>query len=811
MKMATHAEEFKNLMSNLLLANPITTKGRGALTSLGFYITEEEYLKKLYVDPFTIYERELTELPNPGIDPDYTYGYMKQVERNTLMDVQKSFESRLKKLDDSLFVIKGGAGSGKTTYVHHLQQECSDLKFCFCDFEEASKAIGLFGIPYDFGNKFNNNVWKFVSIIISKVDRTLFAKRNWEDFSSHTEYIKKIYEQYHRYFSDLNSEIPVVDEQGMWEFFECFEKYVEGKENHSEFQKRLKYFITTRFDLFEREKQHKEAVTYVCGILIRLFLCLNRISVDRGEEKKHICVIDNIESFIPFDEVHPIQECELQTIMNGVSDSTSRIRPTIQKWKEKYTDYKTFFGFLLVTRDTSVSLAEYRHYDDYIRESEIDITTWFCLDDVYNKKIDYFREHVGCLEENIYYKTYRNILADVSHYNWGMYEFICRMFNNNYRRIGLDVVNTIVNQPEVELEYFNDRWSYSQAHSESHAVKHLCRKFVFRILLDHIQRTSYFDYLLVEKKNAASRRKSILDINDKSSYARKVATILYRVSLTEKNGVPDHFTLFPELVYAVLKPPYGADNPSEEQISDLAAVLYLMNETRNQNTNWAPLIMIKFDIEQAYNKENLKSELIKQWKLYESNGGGITPAMQKYGVRIRSAGAFFAKMVPDFEYFACRFAPTYPALLVRENLRKNSVKGSYKCLDLIRIVRENAFQCVDEVLNRDYNFFDSTGLGGTDINKGDRFALLFNRSSLYKWIYAPTANGTLIPHPWRILNHHIGYLRHYIEYVNGLDSTDLSAEDRNNITRGIQAEIETYSAKLKSINVERGDYFNNYR
>lgn len=806
--MATHAEEFKSLMSNLLLADPITTKGRGALTSLGLHITEEEYLKKLYVNPFTLYERKMKEIPDSGTDPDYIYGYAQQVELNTLRDVQKSFESRLNKLDDSLFVIKGGAGSGKTTYVHHLQQECSHLKFCFCDFEEASKAVRLFGIPYDFGNKFNNNVWKFVSIIISKIDRTLFLKRNWIDFLSHSEYIKKILEKYRRYFSDLNGETPIVDEQGIWEFFECLKKYAERKENRNEFQERLKNFITMKFDLFEREKQHKEVVAYVCGILIRLLLCLNRISVDNGKEKKHVCVIDNIESFIPFDEVHPIQECELQTIMNGVSDSTSRIRPTIQKWKEKYADYKTFFGFLLVTRDTSVSLAEYRHYDDYIRESEIDITTWFCIDDIYDKKIDYFKEKIGSLEENTYYKTYRNILSDVSHYNWGMYEFICRMFNNNYRRIGLDLVNAVVNQPEDELKYFNDKWKYSQLHQECQALKHLCRKFVFRILLDHIQRTKYFDLLLVEKKDAASRKKSILDINNKSSYARKVATILYRVSLTEKNGVPDRFTLFPELVNAVLKTPYGADSPSEEQIGDLASVLYLMNETRNQHTNWAPLIMIKFDIEQAYNQDNLKSELIRQWKLYESNGGSITPAMQKYGVRIRSAGVFFAKMVPDFEYFACRFAPTYPALFVRENFQKDSEKRSYKCLEVIQIVRENAFQCIDEVISRDYNFFDSTGVGEIDINSGKRFSLLFNRDSIYKWIYTSTANGTLIPHPWRILNHHIGYLTHYKEYVNGLDDSILSFEDRRNITKGVQIEIEAYITKLKSISVERKDYLN---
>ena len=34
--------------------------------------------------------------------------------------------------------------------------------------------------------------------------------------------------------------------------------------------------------------------------------------------KKYVCGIDNIEYFVPFDKDHPIQDCELQIILNGV-------------------------------------------------------------------------------------------------------------------------------------------------------------------------------------------------------------------------------------------------------------------------------------------------------------------------------------------------------------------------------------------------------------------------------------------------------------------------------------------------------------
>ena len=119
-----------------------------------------------------------------------------------------------------------------------------------------------------------------------------------------------------------------------------------------------------------------------------------------------------------------------------------------------------------------------------------------------------------------------------------------------------------------------------------------------------------------------------------------------------------------------------------------------MNETRNNKTHWAPLIMIKFDTEEIYTKQNLIAEMLWQWKAPDSDSKN--QRVNKYGVRITEAGSFFAKILPDFEYFACRYVPQYPALLVRENLKATSGGASYQCLDIIKIVRNSAFQCIDE-------------------------------------------------------------------------------------------------------------------
>lgn len=797
--------QFKKLMLNVLLADPITVKGKGALTALGFNISELDYLNDLYVEPFTLYNHVSEETLDEQADPDLDYAA--KVELKSLMAKKDSFETRLKELGDSLFVIKGGAGSGKTTYVHHLQQEFENIKFCFCDFERSSKAISLFGVPYDFGTKYESNVWKFVSILATKITHVLFSEENYVGFSQHVDYAKAIIETYKQYFSIMEGEKTIVDEQEMWEFFSIIGNYANGKDSYNQFQKKLKTHVVNKFEMLENKKNHKEAVTYMSSILIRLFLCLNRIRMRLGNEKKYVCVIDNIEYFVPFDEEHPIQECELQVILNGVSASISRFRPIIDTWKELFENYETFFGFLLVTRDTSVSIAEYRHYDDFTKESEIDIAKWFCVDDIYETKIDYFEDFLKDLENDPFYKAYRNIIGDMSQYNWGMHDFVCRMYNHNFRRIVFDVVNAISIQPKDDLAYFNDKWEECCNNTGFKATKHMCRKYIFRILLDYIQQSKYFDDLLVEKRNASLRKNTREKGNDKSSYARKIATTLYRVSLQQNAENDNDFVTFPEIIKAVLKPAY-LELSKPQQIEDLASILYLMNETRNQKTNWSPLIMIKFDSEQVYNKRNLTLEMKKQWNSYIKNGNSLKDCFKKYGVRITSAGGFFAKMIPDFEYFACRFAPDYPALLVRENLkacRGKDGKDSYKCLEFIKIVRENAFQCIDELLERDIAFFRYPG---TTLQYANRFAPLYNRNSPYKWFYGTNINGALIPHPLRILNHQIGYLQHYLEYIMEISEEYLKQEDKEKIIDGIQIEIRRYTEKTRNIKLNNKDYFN---
>ena len=805
--MLSNSEQFRKIMSNIVIADPITSKGKDALSELRISISETDYLEKIYVPPFTFFNYSNSEISNSEIDPDYEPGYVKTVELNSLNGSKTAFENKLRSLADSFFVIKGGAGTGKTIYVHHLEQECPSIHFCFCDFESSSKSISLFDVPYDFEDKYSSNVWKFISILSAKVSKLLFYKYKEYGFSSLRKYIKSIINVYKRFFSIVEGEITIVDENDMWSFFTILQNYSNNKLIPTKsFKNELANHISKKYDEFEKQNMHHQAVVYVCGILIRLFFCVNRLLDQKGINKKFICVIDNIEYYVPFDEVHPIQECELQTIMNGVSEAISHIKPKAMIWRKIFPEYENFFGFLLVTRDTSVTLADYRQYDDYTKDSEIDITSWFYLEDIYKLKAIYFGDVIEKLELNPYYTAYQNIISDISLYNWGMHDMICKMYCYNNRRIGFDVVNAIAYQPESDIVYFNEMWSQcTKKDYDNWSLKHLCRKFVLRVILDYIQRTEYFNALMVEKNRTETKKKKIIDsdYNNSSSFARKIATTLYRFDI-ESVGETKEFMTFPEIVEAVLAPPYLSDLPSKEQIEDLASILYLMNETRNSITNWSPLIMIKFDTEKAYNKGSLAHELFEEWSNYKKNNT-IDNDYHKYGVRITTAGAFFAKIVPDFEYFACRFASNYPALFVRENLGKTNSKLLYRCIELIDIVKENAFWCVDEVIKRDSLFFSSTGRTPITHN---RYKLLYETTSRYKWIYiSDPQEGKAIAHPLRILNHQVGYLLHYVEYLKMIDCSLVSEEDRKKIIILVKQYINEYNDKINSIKKDNPEYF----
>jgi len=113
----------------------------------------------------------------------------------------------------------------------------------------------------------------------------------------------------------------------------------------------------------------------------------------------------------------------------------------------------------------------------------------------------------------------------------GLYHVIYDMYNGDIRRISealRQVIGLPINADLVLSEYVR-WWDYSRSRgismTERTAIRYLCRKSVLRVFYNLFAHQGLFDRLGVGKT---------LQIEEKSSYARKILTYLYQKNKKKK-------------------------------------------------------------------------------------------------------------------------------------------------------------------------------------------------------------------------------------------------------------------------------------
>ena len=657
-------------------------------------------------------------------------------------------------------------------------------------------------------------VTKFISTLLKEISNILRpgASRDQE----HRDYIKEIV---HLYYTNLHvigdglhlpePENPItdVDEQKM--LFSFLRDYSDYKINYKDLTDALRQAFTDR--LFSAEIGSSLALAYIIGFLIRIYFCLSRKS-----GMKYLCVIDNIETFVRHDQKHPLLECELETIVNGCLEAIRSARQLLVPL-QKIPEYYTFYGFLIVTRETTVSTAlfDLSHDIDYARETEIDITNWFCSEEIYHNKKDFLIKKGMDFDMTCYDVAYSNVLNDHFEYRWALNGIISKMYKHSHRRSVECLPEALAVIPKGEIEYFNKQWKRALNDNNCDGLRTLGRKYILRLLLDHINRKGYFDRLMVATTPTDFHERSLNNPNseatlsssqsDSTSFARKISTILHRVALRSPGG----YTSFPRLIKSILKSPYLPNEPTSTQIENLGKIIFLMNETRNQDTNWTSLVCLKYSNKRVYSEPNLCETLKEEWDNYQQDNSLIDD-ISEFGIRITVAGSFFAKVLPDFEYFACRFLPREPALFSLENIKSLDINSerTYRAVEIIRTVKTHAFNCVEDVINKDVNFFAALGEGNSTAQ--DFSPMLHDE---YGWTYQESRTDTPHTHPYRVLSHHRGYISNYSHYVDKfvpLEAFD-EVSDKKKMLSLIKRELREYDDKLTTLQGKYPNYFGAHR
>ncbi len=598
-----------------------------------------------------------------------------------------------------------------------------------------------------------------------------------------------------------------VDIEEQQELFELLQKYVDDIISYRELSENIKSKFISRFNI----NNSTSDLSYIVGFAIRLYFCISKIY-----SKKQLCIVDNIETFLPNDNKHPIQQCELEHIIHGCYDAAMQVRE-ILKPLQKIKGYDTFYGFLIITRETTAStvLCDFQHYNDFKKENEIDISDWFCTDEIFKQKKKICKKKGLVFDENCYYRCYQNILGDFSMYRWGLNGIISKMYKHSHRRNVECVPEAICVRPEIEIQYFNKLWAKTKEGGlNKSGLKAVCRKYILRILLDNVQRKQYFDRLMVEnldldyESRDLAHKKDILlskpHRKESNSYARKIATMLHNISL---NKGKDNYVSFQRILLTILKPSYKPDRFTDNKIRDFGKILFLMNETRNEITNWTSLVCIKYDSSQEYNEINLCNILVKQWHDYSENKIEIDD-VSKYGVKITEAGEFFAKILSEFEYFACRFLSKEPPLVSLKNLEllDDKDENSFRAIEIINIVRKKAFSCIDEIIKRDKETFIES-LNKPKANRHPNYAKMYD--SEYSWVYKDSPQAKALVHPYRILTQHQGYLTCYFDYIERFVPKEFfnKEEYKSSLLGLIKNQILQYNNKLEELVMSNPEYF----
>ncbi|MDR1644810.1 MAG: hypothetical protein LBS05_03140 [Tannerellaceae bacterium] len=169
--------------------------------------------------------------------------------------------------------------------------------------------------------------------------------------------------------------------------------------------------------------------------------------------------------------------------------------------------------------------------------------------------------------------------------------------------------------------------------------------------------------------------------------------------------------------------------------------------------------------------------------------------MKSFGIRIKTAGSFFADIVPEFEYFACRKmfkgeeeTPTIPLFELSNQVRSDSQNG-YFFSKTISVIRTKAVNCAKEVIARERDVI---------AEKQD------------EWIYQRKNKPSHV-HAKRIFTQHIGYLKKYCEFVEYVLNNDIMPSssfdeiEKKPILQSLKNLVKEYEIEIRSLRGKRKD------
>lgn len=752
-----------DFLSRLLTSNPYTAEGKSILNGLEVNLSVEDFFDKdVYAKPFFLNEKngetshaEDTDEEDSSDKEDYIFvSDDHSLSINAMIKQYENFQESFNNLHEfPLLFVRGGSGTGKSTFmyslIHELTKSNPNVFHTELTLEKYIENQYYCGIKLP--ELPDSAIYKFIRIIFAKIITivTQFIKANDAD------QMKAILVCYHKTFMNYFGENPTNKN-----FFET----LCGKEScQLDYDEHCKKVVKQGIKFLEDDSS-RNILRDLTMLLIELCYCLNPL-------KFNLITFDGIEYLI--NRKHHIYDPDINDILFAFDEVKRGAEDLFAGCNLRFADC---FKIVLAVRNATLDYCDKREQED-IRDSNIsaDVTDWYRMEDIYEKRIKYFSENEHLFENDLAkIKDIVDIVVnDVRRGKErasGAMDMLERMYNFDKRSLQSNLLSAIsqivlsgseagiLKNKFSEFYYKRGPLLYNKG-KQGYTFRYLWRRALIRILFNRIEYEShgtFFDGVYFSELG---------DECMPSSYLRKMLIFLMHNQVSD-NRIKDEYVPFNSVFDAIARTkPNGVIEP--QTIEKIAILIYRLSDFRLHDSAWQQLISIKFNLSDNQPLSNEKQFVSKVIELHKSNSLDD----DRFGIRLNYAGAFLAYIQSDFEFFACRCKKFRVPLIFSNDVEYIT--------SLLEEVHDKAANCMNMVIEDEKSIFG-------------RYREMYQPDA--KYLYRDDAyktEGRLLSHPKRIINNHIMYLEHYryfIEEVHGI----LDAEEKKSIINKINAIIAKY-------------------
>lgn len=741
----------EQLISDIILCEPITTKGRDSLKNLHLdkYIDPEFFYTNLYVQ--SKYEKNkrfhnVSEIENL-LYYEYTADFKRfKMLQSRLKNFNEKFDSDLR--TDCPLLMIGIAGNGKSIEINRQILKLISKASCklYFDLEFAVTKI-IYGVEYNCPNS-ERAIWLFCIKILDGI----------------MQYIKFNHLLCSDILNNFYSKIVAknfANEKQKNVFNKIGEYRYEDNETETEVFKSLLALL-----------DGENAVNDIKSLLEILML----IMYSAAPNNKNYIVFDNIEEYIVLnDSKIQIPNNDISLIYKAIKEVICNMDNNFRRIQEGLV-WKAF-KIIIVSRRTSIGLIDPSLLQNAgrLHRNINDMTGHFQISEIWDKK----KKHIWDARLKQEFKQNEakkiNILDKIMNdgkkaigtdYQAIISSLMCYGIRRNAKAqaYAASMTYEILAKTKINTINFKEFNKLLKLASQTNAIRYMFRRALIEFQFKNsIAGGSKLRWELLNIGHLAGKKET--NINGKKTAIENVAynnskcitlfrrVLTYLSYFTDDNGTLTHddrtesemFATIPlySLIRGVLWDPVKRNEIRDEDYLNLARVLIGLSDMSNDDTKGAPFAILGIKDENFHKtaKDTDLKDILKQiWETGEvSSSEKEKYNFNDYGIRITSGGySFLLDWYCSYSFMASLYCYTLPPLFF------------LKDISFIKYIIKKVYYASERLCN----MFEQEAKNYCG-----------NEITLIRDQYLPKRNGKFFTFKERVKELHIEHLRLYSTYV----------------------------------------------